>query len=109
MLLARKEKAVFDGAFFDLMYVNGHLFRQYAFLRKQDNDLLIVVVNFDDREAEVDVCLPAHAFEYLQLKEKTAMATDLLSKEKQSMILHRDGSVRMKIAARSGRVWKLKV
>ena len=37
------------------------------------------------------------------------MATDLLSKEKQSVMLRRDGLVRMKIAARGGRVWKLKV
>ncbi|MBO5548179.1 MAG: alpha-amylase family protein [Prevotella sp.] len=109
MLIARKEKAVADGAFFDLMYVNGHLERQYVFLRKQDNDLLMVAVNFDDSETEVDVCLPAHAFDYLGLKEKTAMATDLLSKEKQSVMLRRDGLVRMKIAARGGRVWKLKV
>jgi hypothetical protein len=58
---------------------------------------------------EVDVTLPAHAFDYLEMKEKDTTATDLLSKEKQSMMLRRDGMVRMTIAARSGRVWKLKV
>ena len=57
--IARKEKSVADGLFFDLMYVNGHLQRQYAFLRRVDKDLLLVVVNFEDHEAEVDVCLPA--------------------------------------------------
>jgi glycosidase len=108
LLIARKEKAVSEGTFFDLMYVNGHLQRQYAFLRKADNDLLLVVVNFDDHDVDVDINLPAHAFDYLQLKESTAMATDLLTKEKQSMLLHPDGSVRMNIAARSGRVWKVK-
>ena len=108
LLIARKEKAVSEGTFFDLMYVNGHLQRQYAFLRKADNDLLLVVVNFEDHDVDVDVNLPAHAFDYLQLKESTAMATDLLTKEKQSMLLHPDGSVRMNIAARSGRVWKVK-
>ncbi len=108
LLIARKEKAVSEGTFFDLMYVNGHLLRQYAFLRKADNDLLLVVVNFEDHDVDVDVNLPAHAFDYLQLKESTAMATDLLTKEKQSMLLRPDGSVRMNIAARSGRVWKVK-
>ena len=106
--IARKEKAVSDGAFFDLMYVNGHLQRQYAFLRHVDKDLLLVVSNFEDREVEVDVCLPAHAFDYLQLKEMTTMATDLLTKEKESMILRRDGRVRMLIGPNSGRVWKVK-
>ena len=108
LLIARKEKAVSEGTFFDLMYVNGHLQRQYAFLRKADNDLLLVVVNFEDHDVDVDINLPAHAFDYLQLKESTAMAADLLTKEKQSMLLHPDGSVRMNIAARSGRVWKVK-
>ena len=107
--IARKEKSVADGLFFDLMYVNGHLQRQYAFLRRVDKDLLLVVVNFEDHEAEVDVCLPAHAFDFLQLKETTVMATDLLTKEKESMKLQKDASVHMKIAARSGSVWKLKV
>ena len=107
--IARKEKSVADGLFFDLMYVNGHLQRQYAFLRRVDKDLLLVVVNFEDHEVDVDVCLPAHAFDFLQLKETTVLATDLLTKEKESMKLQKDASVHMKIAARSGSVWKLKV
>ena len=108
MLIARKEKTVSDGAFFDLMYVNGHLQRQYAFLRKADNDLLLVVANFDDQDVDIDVNLPAHAFDYLKIKECTAMATDLLSKEKLSMMLRPDGAVRMNVGARSARVWKVK-
>ena len=108
MLIARKEKAVSDGAFFDLMYVNGHLQRQYAFLRKADNDLLLVVANFDDQDVDIDVNLPAHAFDYLKIKECTAMATDLLTKDKQSMMLRPDGAVRMNVGARSARVWKVK-
>ena len=108
MLIARKEKAVSDGAFFDLMYVNGHLQRQYAFLRKADNDLLLVVANFDDQDVDIDVNLPAHVFDYLKIKECAAMATDLLSKEKLSMMLRPDGAVRMNVGARSARVWKVK-
>ena len=109
LLLARKEKAVSEGVFFDLMYVNGHLERQYAFLRKAGNDLLLVAVNFDDQEVEIDVRIPAHAFDYLKVKEQTATATDLLTREKQGVMLHQDGLVRMKIEARNGRVWKIKV
>ncbi len=109
LLIARKEKAVASGTFFDLMYVNQHLERQYAFLRHYSNDLLLVVTNFEDTEVEVDVTLPTHAFDYLKLKETTTMATDMLSKEKQSMMLKPDASIRMKIGARSARVWKLKV
>ena len=109
MLIARKEKAVSEGVFFDLMYVNRHLERQYAFLRKAGKDLLLVAVNFEDQEVEVNIALPAHAFDYLKMEETVAMATDLLTKEKQSMMLRRDGTVRMMIGSRGARVWKLKV
>ncbi len=109
MQIARKEKAVSDGVFFDLMYVNGHLERQYAFLRKAGNELLLVVVNFADREEEIDVALPAHAFDYMEMKEKSAMAVDLLTKERQSMLLHKDCMIRMVVEARGARVWKLKM
>ena len=109
LTLARKEKAVSEGAFFDLMYVNGHLDRQYAFLRKAGSDLLFVVANFHEQEVEVNVCLPGHAFDYLQMCEKDVTATDLLTKEKQSMLLRKDGTIRMKIDGCSARIWKLKI
>ena len=109
LTLARKEKAVTDGLFFDLMYVNGHLQRQYAFLRKADKEMLFVVANFEDCDVEVDVCLPAHAFDYLKMDEKDITATDLLTKEKQSMMLRKDSTIRMQIAGRSAHVWKMKI
>ncbi len=108
MLIARSEKAVTEGVFFDLMYVNGHLERQYVFLRKAGKDLLLVAANFEDREVEIDVRIPAHAFDYLKMKECTAKAVDLLTNDKQAMLLRQDGTVRMKIDARSARVWKMK-
>ena len=106
--IARKEKAVGQGVFFDLMYVNRHLERQYVFLRKAGEELLFIAVNFEDYDAEIDVNIPAHAFDYLQMEECTVVAADLLSKEKQTMLLRRDGSVRMKVEARGGRVWKMR-
>lgn len=39
MQIARKEKAVKEGVFFDLMYVNPQMERQYAFLRKAGKEL----------------------------------------------------------------------
>jgi hypothetical protein len=57
----------------------------------------------------VDVHIPAHAFDYLGMKEKMVIATDLLTRERLAMALHRDGGIRMEIAARSGRVWKIKL
>ena len=107
--LARKEKAVTDGLFFDLMYVNSHLFRQYVFLRKADDELLLVVVNFDDNPLTADIHLPVHAFEYLQIPEKTVTATDLLGKQKCKLSLCKDGIITLPLKGRSGNVWKMKV
>jgi len=107
--IARKERAVTDGVFFDLMYVNRHLDRQYAFLRYAEGELLLAAVNFEDRDVVVDIRIPAHAFDFLGIAEKKVIATDLLSKERLAMSLRRDGSVRMEIAAQSGRVWKMKL
>ena len=106
MLIARKQKAVGEGVFFDLMYVNPHLQRQYAFLRRCEKDLLLVVVNFDDVDVDIRVNIPAHAFDYLEMKEKKVVVTDLLTGEKDDMVLEKDSSVRMTIKARGGRVWK---
>ena len=109
MLIARTERAVSQGIFFDLMYVNHHLERQYAFLRYDKGELLLVVVNFEDRDVLVDVNIPTHAFEYLDIQEKKTIATDLLTTERLAVSLRKDGSVKMEIAARKGRVWKVKL
>jgi hypothetical protein len=45
----------------------------------------------------------------LEIKEASVTAVDLLTKEKQGMMLHKDGSIRMKIDGRNGHVWKVKL
>jgi len=109
MQIARKEKAVREGVFFDVMYVNPQLERQYVFLRKAGKDLLLVAVNFDDYAVAVDVTIPAHAFDYLKVKEGIYPATDLLTKEKEDTLLKRDGSIRLTMDARGAYILKFKV
>ncbi len=106
--IARKEKAVSEGLFYDLMYMNGQYHRQYMFLRKLGNSLLLVVANFDDADAQVDVVIPAHAFEFLELRQKAYNATDLLNDTSTVLDLKADSSVRIAVAARSAVVYKLK-
>ena len=108
--IARKEKAV-DGVFYDLMYVNPWSARfdnnkQYAFLRKQDNEVLLVVCNFNGNAVDIDVKIPQHAVDFLQIPEKKYIATDLLSGTKKAFTLKGDQSVDMDIPAYSARVWK---
>ena len=106
--LAVKEKAVTDGLFFDLMYVNGHLDRQYVFLRKAGNELLLVAVNFDDQPVSIAVNLPAHAFDFLGIPEKQYTATDLLGGGKQTLQLKKDGCLALQLEERGSVVLKMK-
>ena len=106
--IARSEKSVAEGESFDLMYVNQQYQRQYAFLRKADSEVLLVVANFDEESADMDVRIPSHAFDYLQIKEKNAIATDLLSGKKKRIILRRDEAVSLQLPPLGAVVMKFK-
>lgn len=112
--IAQKENAVNGGLFFDLMYANFDnpqfdTSRQYAFLRKNGSEMLLVVVNFCDEQVNCVVKIPAHAFEYLGLKPITVEATELVSGTKNMLSLAPDGLTAIKVGADSGCVYKLNV
>lgn len=86
--LCNSEAALREGEMFDLMYVNygGWLLndhRHYAFMRKKDNELLLIVANFSEMDARVGIKLPEHAFEHLSIPANPkAEAEELLSGQK---------------------------
>ena len=106
--IARSEKSIVEGASFDLMYVNGQYQRQYAFLRKADSEVLLVVVNFDDLPVVMDVMIPAHAFDFLNMKEKGTVSTDLLTGERIRLQLQRDMPVAVSLKPLGAVVMKFK-
>ena len=108
MHIAASEKAVSQGQMFDLMYVNGHYHRQYIFLRKAGAEVLLVVSNFDDSTAAVNVTIPAHAFDFLGIKEKNAVATDLLTGSQFKITLKRDSEIPLVVDPLSAIVLKFK-
>lgn len=108
--IARTEKAV-DGLFYDLMYVNpkSDVFnneRQYAFIRKNDKEMLFVVVNFDNKEVDVEVKIPTHAFEWMGIPEGKAAAEELYSGYQSQFELRKDETVAVNIPEYGARVWK---
>ena len=109
MNIAASEKAVAEGVSFDLMYVNGDYQRQYAFLRKAGSEALLVVVNFDDIPATMDVTIPAHAFDYLNLKErKSVKVVDLLTGKEIKRTLQRDCYVSVNLEPLGAVIFKFK-
>ena len=81
---------------------------QYAFLRKAGSEVLLVVTNFEEIERTVDITIPAHAFDYLKLKEKNAQTIDLLTGEKLKLPLRRDGAVALQISPLGAVILKFK-
>ena len=111
--LCREEKAIAQGEFFDLMYANlggwrMNEHRQYAFLRKYEKELLLIVVNFDNTPANIGVNIPLHAFEYLHLPHLAhTQATDLLSGKAESVNLLPDKPVEVAVEGYGGKILKL--
>lgn len=106
--IAVKEKAVSEGQMFDVMYANGQYNRQYAFIRKAGKEMLLVVANFDDAPLTMQLMIPDHAFNYLDIQEKAYQATELLSDETSSMVLMRDNTINVPLKERGAVVYKLK-
>ena len=113
MQIARTEKAV-DGDTYDLMYVNpaSESFnpeKHFAFLRKKDDEMLLVVCNFNDKKDSISVNIPKHAFEWFNIPEKKYEAKDLLTDEKKQLTLKADTGIKMTVPAYGARVWKVKI
>lgn len=106
--LANEEKAIREGCFFDLMYVNQHIAdKQYVFLRKKGDDLIIVAANFSSDVKECDVVVPSHAIDYLEIVPGSHEAVDLLTGNKTEVKIMPDESFSIIIPPYSGKVLKI--
>ena len=109
-----REKAVREGQTFDLMYVNNQSYqfnprKQFAFLRKADDEVLLVVANFDQKRVYINVVIPSHAYDFLALPEQEVEMTDLLSGFTKVVDLKRDGQVALDVEANYGRIYKFNI
>lgn len=113
--LCNSEKAIREGVFFDLTYANmaGWVFnehKQYAFLRKCDNELLLIVANFDSVPARAGVNIPQHAFDFLGIPTFTEYdATELLTGNTEKLMLIPDRATPVLLDANSGKILKFKL
>ena len=112
--LANEEKAIREGDTFDLMYVNpgsDHFDPRtnFAFLRKKDDEALLVVLNFSADARELGVCIPGHAFDFLHLPEEEVTVTELWSGGRSKVELKKDGIFPVSIEANGVRIYKFNV
>lgn len=107
-----KEEVVSRGSFYDLIYANNNnrhfnTHRQYAFLRQYENEVLLVVVNFDRTEQSIAVNIPLQAFSSLNIpNNKPAKVKDLFSGEERIGTLTDACPHQLTIAPLSGKVLK---
>ena len=109
--LCNTEKAISSGSFFDLMYVNyGNLnpHRQFTYLRNYKDETLLIAVNFDNQPCAIDIDIPSHAFDCMNLKQAECAAVELLSgKSMDSVEFAINRSFHAEIERNSAVIWKL--
>ena len=94
------------------MYVNPSspvfsAHKQYAYLRKSEDSLLLIVANFDDKTQQSTINIPNHAFEYMQITPcERIEALDLLSGKILTVDLYPNCNMRVTVPANSGIILK---
>jgi len=112
LTLCNKEKAIYSGCFFDLTYanVNGWRFneyKQYAFFRKYETEVLFIVVNFDSQAVDIAINIPPHAFDFLNIPPKDSYsAKDLLSNKTETISMLPYKATNVAIDKWSGKILK---
>ena len=108
--LANNEAAIREGDFYDLMYVNGSVGDDvFAFLRKKDKELILVVANFSDRMDMFNIVIPSHAFDWLGIPEDEYNAEELIGKGYARLTLRKDNSVEVVLDAHEACAYKIVV
>ncbi|MBQ9559058.1 MAG: alpha-amylase [Bacteroidaceae bacterium] len=108
--LANSEAVLREGQMYDLMYANlrnPHFNpgKQFAFVRCLGQELILVVVNFDGTDAEVEVNVPKHFFEFFGLAEtESVRAEGLLATCPFQISFTSEKPTRLLVPANSGRL-----
>lgn len=112
--LCNSEKAISMGRFFDVTYVNYNNpkfnpHRHYAFLRNYDDVTLVIAVSFDKKPADVEINIPQHAFNLLEIPQGNVSATELLTGITEEKTLSSDSPFKVHLAAPYRvAIWKIK-
>lgn len=110
--ICNTESAISSGKFFDLMYVNYNNgkfnpHRQFAYLRGDEKETLVIAVNFDNIDVDVEINIPDLALKMLNIPEGEIEATELLTGEKAKKVLSSQIPFATKIPHNSAVMWKI--
>lgn len=107
--ICNSSEAVREGEFYDLMYVNPQLQKQYTFVRHSEKETLLVIANFASQDTEITINVPEHLFEYYGIKENTACEwTDLLSGSQITTAFSSNMPTKLNVPSWGGCILKMK-
>lgn len=110
--MAKNEPALAQGQFYDLTYANVsnpgfNSHRLYTYIRKYQNEVVLVIVNFDKAEQQADIYLPPEVFISLGIKDnEAAEQVDLFTGEKTVGTLTSAYPYQIKVPAYGGEIIK---
>ena len=91
-----------------VVFFNPH--RHYAFLRKHEDELMLIVANFDEHDTQVAVNIPSHAFDYFKIPTlDNAVGTELLTGDTVQLVLSPDIPATLHVPGYSGAIVKIKL
>jgi len=110
--ICNEEKAISEGNFFDLMYINYEnpefdSTKIYAFLRSYKKESILILTNFSDEAQNISVNIPDDAYAYMQISpEKIKSAKDLISGKEIKIDYEWINSLRVDLTPYSGKIIK---
>ena len=96
------------------MYVNPpsasfNPHKQYAYLRHYNRDVMLIVVNFDDKPASVDINIPEHAFKHYHMNTRMKIrATDMLTGQSVATSFSHEKPSHIELPANGGVILKFR-
>ena len=88
--------------------MNPH--RQYVFMRKCDDELLLIITNFDSIPVNVSVNTPQHAFDFWGMRQYLEIKSrDLLTGKSEKIEFCADKPVVTDVPAYGGKILKIKL
>ena len=109
--LCRDNAVVSQGSFYDLMYANPQLTRQYVFLRAFGGNVILVAANFDAQDVRMQINIPAHAAQFLGMTQgqESVRGVDLLTGETQQLNFGADEKCEIVVKGSSGVALSFKI
>lgn len=107
------EPALATGLFYDLMPANYDnpgfdSTRLFVFLRSDKKDLILVVVNFDNKPKKCTVVIPPHAFSFLELEPpERGILRPLLQEESELLTFSVNPPFEVSVKPYSGEIYKI--